>query len=469
MSTTTGLDLLAHANVLTRQLRRTTEPVSAEQWNMFDATVHRLLLEIAGLNALHVRPGDPSRSAMHLAMQNYPRPLRAPIGASMSPEQAASFLGREGSTVRRYVKNGHLRAEVRDGRLHLDAADIPDQVDVPPADPADPHPLAKASCALGALADLLHQARDDAAPVLDHRGEIAGASIHLLSLAAAAARHTLAHGPLDEVVRPVLVARYAERAIDTLRDVAHRPASLHDILAVSGDATCGPPVERLEAALQQWVQATRRELDQMIPSVDVIRQMANQGAHMCAVVRALATQEAPGTAELGLPAPQVLHEAADSLNTGERAWRHVTTLSRPRHEFVTASRDLYEALHAVGTALQQGDPHGDRAYAAPALRHALHGVTELVIATRGLPETFLNAGVLFAPATAIAAKEELVTQRLRHEHVPVNYTDVPNLVHDWVDACAAAHRVRFQVSITPESRLCATAGAGRNRAIERRI
>lgn len=67
MSTTTGLGLLAVADLAIRELRRSTIPVTAEQWHTFDATVHRLLLEIAGVNAINVRPGDPSRVAMHLA------------------------------------------------------------------------------------------------------------------------------------------------------------------------------------------------------------------------------------------------------------------------------------------------------------------------------------------------------------------------------------------------------------------
>lgn len=446
MTTTTGLDLLAHADHLTRQLRRTTEPVTAEQWNTFDATVHRLLLEIAGLNAFHVRPGDPSHTAMHLALRNYPQPLRAPVGTSLSPEQAAPFLGVGGSTVRKYAKTGQLRARVEDGQFHINALDIPGQVEIHPADPGDPHPLPKVSCALGALADLLHQARHDAAPILDHRGEIAGATIHVLSLAAVAARHTLAHGPLDEVARPVLVARYAEQTIDALRDVAHRPASLHEVTAVSGDAKTGTPVERLEVALHHWVRATGRELDQMVPSIDVMRQIANQGAHLCAVTAGLVTHTDMAGAEPTLPDKSDLLAIGASLKRGERAWGRLTTLTRASHDFVTTSRDLFEALHAVGS-LGVGDPEVDRYRIAVALHRGLAEISALVAKTRGLPETLLNAGVLLSPATAIEPSEARVTQRLRREHVHVDYTDVPELVRRWSEACASVQSVSRRVTM----------------------
>lgn len=95
----------------------------------------------------------------------------------------------------------------------------------------------------------------------------------------------------------------------------------------------------------------------------------------------------------------------DALRTGERAWQNLTTLARPSHEFVTASRDLYETLHAIGTALQRGDPQIGTTQAAQVLQRGVTHITELAAGTRGLPETFLNAGVLFAPATALPAKE----------------------------------------------------------------
>jgi hypothetical protein len=80
-----------------------------------------------------------------------------------------------------------------------------------PANPASTHPLAKASCALGVMADVIREGRLNGPAVLHHDGEVAGAPAHVLSLAAVAARHTIGHGGFDDAIRPVLVGRYAER------------------------------------------------------------------------------------------------------------------------------------------------------------------------------------------------------------------------------------------------------------------
>lgn len=441
MSATTALDLLAHADLLTRELRRTAAPVTSAQWNSYDATLHRLLLEIAGLNAFHVRPGDPSRAAMHLIMRSYPQPLHAPAGTTLTIEQAAPFLGYQPSAVRDLVRHGGLPARFEDGAYRIRSDDLPAEPDIHPAAPTDPHPLARVSCALGAMADLLHESRTAGDPVMTARGEIAGATIHVLSLAAVAARHTLSHGPLDDVVRPVLIARYAERAIDALRDVTLRPASLGDLLAVS---TATPPrnvTERLDTALHQWQHATRDELERMIPGVDVIRQIANQGAHLCAVTDLLNRGREPDADAAPAAGGGSLGEARQALHRGEHAWDHLSTLTRPSHEFVTASRELYESLHAVATAIQHGDRSLDHTGVAGSLRRGLTAIGDLTTATRGLPEMLLNARVLLAPATAIPPAEDRVTQRLRREHIHVDCTDIPNLVRDWTDTCATVHEL----------------------------
>lgn len=399
MSATTGLDLLARADLLTRELRRTTVAVAARQWRTFDATVHRLLLEIAGLNGFHVRPGDPSRTALHLALRDYPQPLQAPLATTLSPAQAVPFMAVYPDTVRKLVRDGELPAAIEPGGFRIDSSQIRGESDIRPADPADPHPFARVCCALGALADLLHEARSNSEPVLEARGEIAGATIHVLSLTAVVARHTLAHGPLDDLVRPAQIAHHAEHAIDTLREVALRPASLGEVMAVSMLHDPVDATERLTAALHQWHRATKQELDRMIPAVEVMRQIANQGAHLYAVADLLEQTRGPAGA---MPArPESLREASRALRRGEHAWEHLTTLSRPSHEFVTTSRELYESLHGLAATIQHTDQHVDRGRAERTLRRGLVTIGELMTATRGLPETFLNARILLAPATAI--------------------------------------------------------------------
>ena len=443
MSTTSALDLLARADQLTRELRRTTAPVTAEQWRTFDATVHRLLLEIAGLNAFHVRPGDPSRSAMVLALRSYPQPLQPPPGTTLTPAQAAPFLNRRPDTVRQLVRDGELAGTLENGTYQINSRELRHGHDIRPADPTDPSPLARVSCALGALADLLHESRAAGEAILDHRGEVAGATIHVLSLAAVAARHTLAHGPLDEVDRPVQIARYAEHAIDSLRNVALRPASLGDVLAISTEPRSTDVIDRLDVALHQWQRVTQQELDRMIPSIDVIRQIANQGAHLCAVTGLLTatTVREATAAEVDRPS---LRDVQQALRRGERAWDHLSTLIRPAHEFVTASRALYESLRNVGAQLQSEDKHLDHARAARSLQRGMQDIARLMERTRPLPQTLLNAQVLVAPATAIPPSEKRVTQRLRREHVHVNYTDLPDLIPRWTTAIASVRSARLR-------------------------
>ena len=444
MSTTSALDLLARADQLTRELRRTSVPITAEQWRTFDATVHGLLLEIAGHNASHVRPGDPSRSAMVLALRGYPQPLQPPPGTTLTPAQAAPFLSLAPDTVRRLVRDGELAGTLENGTYQIDSAQVCLGGSIHPADPTDRHPLARVSCALGALADLLLESHSAGDPILDHRGEIAGATIHVLSLTAVAARHTLAHGPLDEVERPVLIARYAERAIDSLRDVALRPASLGDVLAISAQPPSTDVLDQFDVALHQWQRVTQQELERMIPSIDVIRQIANQGAHLCAVAELLRDTSEKEPTEPEGQGPS-LGDVQQKLRRGEHAWDHLSTLSRPSHVFVTASRALYESLRAVGVQLLRSDTELDRDRTARTVENGMRDIATFMNRTRALPQTLLNAQVLVAPATGIPPSEKLVTQRLRREHVHVDYTDVPDLVGLWADACACT----VQVSVGP--------------------
>ena len=74
------------------------------------------------------------------------------------------------------VRRGGLRA-VKDGDgFRFASSSIDDRPDIRPADPTDPHPLARASCALGAMADLIRDSREHGPAVLQRDGESAGAA-----------------------------------------------------------------------------------------------------------------------------------------------------------------------------------------------------------------------------------------------------------------------------------------------------
>jgi hypothetical protein len=134
--------------------------------------------------------------------------------------------------------------------------------------------------------------------------------MHVLSLAAVAARHSIAHRPLENADRPLTVGRYAERVIDTLRTVALEPVSLSRLASVAAHPQPTTLNDRLEAALDAWQRAARQELDRAIPSVDVLRQIANQAAHLCDTRASLTADRHGGVSRL---------RAARALAQGEKA------------------------------------------------------------------------------------------------------------------------------------------------------
>ena len=85
MSTTTALELLEHADVLTRRLRKSETQTTTTQWETFDDTLYRLLIELVGIEAQHVRTADPSWRALDLC----PGPIRPTAVWSGGPARLA--------------------------------------------------------------------------------------------------------------------------------------------------------------------------------------------------------------------------------------------------------------------------------------------------------------------------------------------------------------------------------------------
>ena len=156
MSTTTGADLLARADRLTRQLRASEVPVTRAQWETFDVTLHRLLHELVRPDVAHAVPGDPTRAALTAASAPTPTRCVPSHHRPLSTAEAARQLGHTNDWVHAQIRRGNLHA-VHDGRdTYIPAAALDDRTDITPADPTDPHPLARVATTLGALADLLH-------------------------------------------------------------------------------------------------------------------------------------------------------------------------------------------------------------------------------------------------------------------------------------------------------------------------
>jgi hypothetical protein len=442
MSTTTALDLLERADLLIRQLRSADTPTTTTQWETFDNTVYRLLLELVGIDTQHVRTADRSWRALDLAIRSYPQPLRPPVDAHLSPAQAARYQEGSRHALLGRIRAGHLDA-LKDGDTHvIQSRDIDTRPDLRPADPADPHPLAKVSCTLGAMADLVHDARIHGPAFLDRQGEAAGAVMHVLSLAAVAARHTLAHRPLDAADRPLTVGRYAERVIDTLRTVALEPVSLNRLASVAAHPRPTTLNDRLEAALDNWQCSAREELNRAIPSIEVVRQIANQGVHVCGI-RAKLQADAHGDEA------SRLHAAAQALAQGDRAWARLTTLTRPSHEFVIASRELYESLGTIGRAIAVTVGRLDADRTAHDLDRGLANIADLMALTQSFPDRLLAADLLRGPAKALRTTDDRLHHRTHGRFVPVRRGDVPELTASWQQACHAIGTCRGVDAMQP--------------------
>lgn len=421
MSTTTALDLLAAADAQTRLLRRTDTAATPAQWDSFDVTLHRLLLELTGPQGGYVNANDPSRPALSTAARSYPSPLRPPVDTQLRTNDVAAYLNTTPHSVVRRVRRGTLHS-VKEGTHHLyDSASIDERPDIRPADPSDPHPLAKASCALGAMADLLREARLHGPAVLHHDGEVAGATTHVLSLAAVAARHTIAHGAFDDAIRPVLVGRYAERMVDSIRELARHPATLEGLTSVTAKPQPFTLSDRLETDLNTWKRCAREEIAQAVPSVDVLRQIANQGAHLASVRAGFAP---PDDAIV-----HRLHNAAAALTRADQTWSRSTTLVRPSHQFVTASRELFQTLNHLK------EPDGravlDIGRATTDLDRGLAVVSDMMTISRSLPDRLIAANVLWAPAQTIRPTEGRIQLRARGRLARVRQADLPGLAFAW--------------------------------------
>ena len=140
MSTTTGADLLAHADRLTRQLRVSEVPVTRSQWETFDVTLHRLLHELVNHDPAHVSSTDPNLPALAAAVHAYPQPLRPVQDRPLSPREAAQQLGQTTAWVHAQIRRGNLHA-VHDGRdTYIPARPSTPAATSPPPPPPTPTP-----------------------------------------------------------------------------------------------------------------------------------------------------------------------------------------------------------------------------------------------------------------------------------------------------------------------------------------
>ena len=437
MSTTTAADLLSRADLVLRELRGSTDPVTLTEWERFDHATYRLLHQLVGpVRASNDRAAALAHAALVRVLQSYPTPLRPPVGGTTySTRQAAQLLGLPRDGVLHRIHRGDIPATT-DGRSYRVAAtDLDQRADLVPADPSDPRPLPRLSCTFGVLADLLVADRDRQVSVLHDDAQVAALMAHVLTLTAVAARHAMGHCRVTDADRPLRVAQFAERAVDALGT----PSRLHGLDRITSTAPpCHPTTlnERLEAALRTWAITGRDELNRTVPSTEVLRNITNQGRHIYAVTDRLLRPPGQHTATRGDQNPDMssaLREASESLRHADNLWAGVTTAMRPSHDYVTAARDLFTVLKEIGQLdLKRPSPGKtefalDVAQALADLNIASKDLAELMHEARHLPDVLIRSELLFSAERTMKATVERLTDRTKGHYVAVDITDRPNL------------------------------------------
>jgi hypothetical protein len=462
VSTTTVGDLLDRAETLARVLRIDPAHITADQWRSFDSTTYRLVAELHGPE----RTGTPAqvhyRASVTSIVNSYPSPLVTPGSeTTFNARQAARHLGIKDWAILRDIRRSRLPATYDGSRYIIKATDLSCGPDVQPADRASPHPLDRLSCTLGALADLVvaERSRATTIPGLDplrDDTQVAPVMARVLAMTLVAARHTLVNIPLQEADRPLLIARYAARALDALGDV-DRPSGLNQVASFSPPTSPRGPNEELEAALRDWATHARSELARTVPSTEVLRDIANQARHLYAVSTTLVMDSFTAGNLSGPDAEQVhveLRAAAQVMHAVQQQWETVTTASRPSREYVAATTALHTRLTTIGQERLSPGNHTDPArrinvdQALTDLRYTATDLAELTHTAAQLPEPLIRAGLLFAPARILPATLERLHDRNQGRYVPIQLTEGVELIDAAQQGSSAARHVRATLDIS---------------------
>lgn len=423
MSTTTAADLLARAELLSRELRRDETPVTLQQWAAFDVTVHRLLTGMLGEHGILV---PKEHAALRAVIDQYPQPLTGPVRMPHSepePSTRDHFERQAAASTRRQ----HLQSIPAPAPDELPALDVEALPQI-----TDPHPMARVTCTFGALADLLH-GHPGLDLIHDDIDGLADTTRRVLAIATLAAHHTMASVPLANTERPMTVGLHAEGFLDSL--TTSRPAVarwLHEVGVTHAQAAPAGPVRGLDVVVAEWARTSETEVRAAVPSVDSLRTLTRQGTHLLATIEELAC--AGDTRSWAGQDPTGLREAVTALIDVDQAWpAGASTLTRPAHAFVDASRALHEALEPIrlGAAGLDG---ADRDAALAGLLRATSYLSRQLISVRTLPERLACSGLLFAPARSLTPASDRLSERKHGRHIPATLNDISDLMHAWHEA-----------------------------------
>jgi hypothetical protein len=465
VSTTTVEDLLDRAEALARVLRIDPAQITADQWRSFDSTTYRLVAELHGPE----RTSPPAQAHYHASVtsivNDYPSPLVTPGSeTTFNARQAARHLGVKDWAILRDIRQSRLPATYNGSRYSIKATDLSRGPDVQPADAASTHTLDRLSCTLGALADMIVAERSRATtipgldPLRDDR-QVAPVMARVLAMTLVAARHTLVNIPLQEADRPLLIARYAARALDALGDV-DRPSGLNQVASFAPPARPRGPNEELEAALRGWATHARSELARTVPSTEVLRDIANQARHLYAVSTALVMDSFTAGNLSGPDAERVhveLRAAAQVMHAVQQQWETVTTATRPSREYVAATTALHTRLTTIQQERLSPGNHTDPArrinvdQALTDLRYTATDLAELTHTAAQLPEPLIRAGLLFAPARILPSTTERLHDRNQGRYVAIQLEEGTELIDTAQQGSSATRHAQatLEISLQP--------------------
>jgi len=414
--------LVERITVLTREVRSSDEPVTEMQWDAFDANLHRFLVGTIGPQGSRVPTGEPCADILRELSDRYPHPLRSPGGRS--PERnddSARELGKPSTQGVTLPRRGALRL--------VAAPDPRESVTLP--DATDGRPIARITCALGALADLVDVLEYQQVP--DTSG-VAVNTAHVLASAAIVARHTLACGPLAAGDRPLAVGNHVESALAAMQPLLESaPVRSFRGLPSVADVDIGDT--SLDRAVSAWSYASEVELRARIPSTESLHMMVNQGAHITATL-AEVVREAKGDDDRRGARADLVH-ASQALGAADKAWvPGLTSLIKPSADFITASRGLFLALEEV-RARSDRFTEPEREQVAQSVGQAVATLSRRVAAARAFLQPLADGKALYAPARQVGGSPERLNDQLKGRYVTVEYFDIKDLDAAWRTAGVA--------------------------------
>jgi hypothetical protein len=442
MRRTSAADLLARAEQLTRTLCASNDRVDQAAWDRFDVTLYRAVNELVGAGRPDRGYPGRARNPLLLTLAAYPAPLNIPADSLYSVEHAAALLELPRRQMEREIRTGALRLVPGSDPRLLPASTLQRRPRIEPADPTDPHPLARLSSTLGAFADLLSENNRSIHAVAWEAPVVTGTVRRVLSVGAVAARHVVAHTAIDAVDRPLRIARYATTYADGLDPSSRRAVPLDQVVAISSGSGRASINERLEVAIHTWGRAAHLEVERLVPSTEALASVASQGVRLYAVTHHLLGSTAHKELASNFAGTEAqLRQGGGTLRDAERVLRGITSLTAPSHDYVTAARELFTTLQEVrelAAGHQAGVDQGDT-LALLARGCTIHA--QVLAAARAVPASLLHCHLLFAPARSLQPTLARLNVRSRGKFVPVTLADAPELGWRWDKAAATAPAV----------------------------